>query len=252
MRRNARFLVYFPKPVDLADLVQTVANATCKTFILPSNITGKIAIIGPDNGKGEVDAEQFYSAFLAALDANNFTVYPHGPFLKITEKRNAKFSAIPTLSAEDNTFTTNEAMITKIFKLRYADIDPVKTAISGLINTGQGAEITPVPPDTLIITEVADNLHRLEGIIQQLDTRSSTDEVRVIQLRYAVATEVAGTIQKIFEQKGNKPVRANTHRATSGPHARREGQPPPPGGARAVTPGRSPSRRSSPTIARTS
>ena len=208
LRKNGRYLVFFAKPVDLADLVQTVANATCKTFILPSQFTGKISIIGPDNGKGDVDADQFYAAFLAALDANNLTVYPHGRFLKIIEKRTAKTSPIPTVGADDSAYTTNEQMVTKIFKLKYADVDPVRNAIQTLVNTGAGGESVAVPPDTLIVTDLADNVHRIESIINQLDLKSSTDELRVVHVRFATATEVASTIQKIFEQKAGKAVRS--------------------------------------------
>jgi len=73
VRRKARFGVYFDK-VELEKLVQTVSDATCKTFILPENVRGKISIIGPENGKVDVDADQFYAAFLAALDSNGLTV----------------------------------------------------------------------------------------------------------------------------------------------------------------------------------
>src|SRR5271170_3033531 len=50
VRKNARFNVYFEK-VEIEKLVQTVADATCKTFILGENIKGKISVIGPDNGR---------------------------------------------------------------------------------------------------------------------------------------------------------------------------------------------------------
>ncbi|MGZ3354010.1 MAG: hypothetical protein ACXVBO_04040, partial [Isosphaeraceae bacterium] len=65
------------------------------------NINGKISIVGPSNGNGKVDADQFYAAFLAALDANNLTVYPTGKYLKIVEKRSGKQSNIPTLLESD-------------------------------------------------------------------------------------------------------------------------------------------------------
>ncbi len=55
-RRRARYGIYFDK-VDIEKLVQTVSDATCKTFILPENVRGKISIIGPENGRVEVDAE---------------------------------------------------------------------------------------------------------------------------------------------------------------------------------------------------
>src|SRR5688572_23447175 len=76
VRRKARFAIYFSPAVDIDKLVQTVADATCKTFILTENVRGKISIIGPENGKSEVDSDQFYAAFLQALDANGWTAAP--------------------------------------------------------------------------------------------------------------------------------------------------------------------------------
>ena len=95
VRRRARYGIYFDK-VDIEKLVQTVSDATCKTFILPENVRGKISIIGPENGRVEVDADQFYAAFLAALDANGLAVYQHGRFIKIVDKRAARCSSRPS------------------------------------------------------------------------------------------------------------------------------------------------------------
>src|SRR5262249_40547673 len=61
LRKSARFNILFEK-VDIEKLIQTVADATCKTFILPETVRGKISIIGPENGRAQVDADQFYAA----------------------------------------------------------------------------------------------------------------------------------------------------------------------------------------------
>ena len=105
LKRKARYNIYFDK-VEIEKLVQTVSDATCKTFILPENIRGKISIIGPENGKVEVNGEQFYAAFLSALDANSLAVYEHGRFLKIVDKQRAKQFPIPTLTDPTIEYTT--------------------------------------------------------------------------------------------------------------------------------------------------
>src|SRR5262244_3307332 len=89
LHKNGRFTAYFER-VELEKLVQTVSDATCKTFVLGENVRGKISIIGPENGKVEVSGDQLYAAFLSALDANGLTVYPYGRFLRIVEKAKAK------------------------------------------------------------------------------------------------------------------------------------------------------------------
>lgn len=195
VRRHAKFNIYFDK-VEIEKLVQTVSDATCKTFILPENVRGKISIIGPENGKVEVNADQFYRAFLAALDANGLAVYQQGQFVKIVDKRNAKQNPIPTIVDPNGEYTTAEQMVTKIFKVKYVDVEPLRGVLQQLVS--QNGDTIPFPPDVIIINDVGSNMHRLERIIDQLDSRSSSEEMRVIQINYATAQDVADKIQKLF------------------------------------------------------
>jgi general secretion pathway protein D len=199
MRRRARYNIYFDK-VDIEKLVQTVSDATCRTFILPENVRGKISILGPENGRVEVDADQFYAAFLAALDANGLSVYQHGRFLKIVDKRAAKQNPIPTLMDDEASFTTNEQMITKLFRIKNVEVEPLRGVLQQLVS--KDGDTIPYPPDIIIINDVGSNVHRLERIIDQLDSRSASDEVRIIQVQYATAQDIAATVQKLFEQTG--------------------------------------------------
>ncbi|MBN8231438.1 type II secretion system secretin GspD [Corallococcus macrosporus] len=229
-RRNARYGIYFDK-VDIEKLVQTVSDATCRTFILPENVRGKISIIGPENGRVEVDADSFYSAFLAALDANGLAVYPYGRFLKIVDKRSAKQNPIPTIVDEDTPYTTNEQMVTKLFKIKYVEVEPLRGVLQQLVS--KDGDTIPYPPDTIIVNDVGSNIHRLERLINQLDSRSSSDEMRIIQVQYATAQDVANTIQKLFEAKAGAGGRAGQRPGnfTQGT----PGQPPP--GAEGVSGG---------------
>src|SRR5262249_31334776 len=201
VRRKARFNVYFDK-VDIDKLVQTVSNATCRTFILGDNVRGKISIIGPDNGKVDVSADEFYAAFLAALDANQLAVLPYGRFSKIGGKEKARQNTTRVVGP-DEPYTTNEQMLTRMFKIRYADLEPLRGVVQQLVS--QNGDTIPFQPDTLIVNDIGSNMHRLERIIEQLDSRSSSDEMRVIQVKYASAQELANTIPNLFDPKPHPP-----------------------------------------------
>lgn len=202
VRRTARFNIYFDK-VEIEKLVQTVSDATCRTFILPENVRGRISIIGPENGRVEVNADAFYAAFLSALDANGLAVYQHGQFLKIVDKRSAKQNPIPTIVDPDAPYTANEQMITKLFRIKYVEVEPLRGVLQQLVS--KDGDTIPYPPDMLIVNDVGSNVHRLEKLIAQLDTRASSDEMRIIQLQYASAQEVSATVQKLFEAKSARP-----------------------------------------------
>jgi general secretion pathway protein D len=201
-RRKGRYNIYFDK-VEIEKLVQTVADVTCRTFILPENIRGKISIIGPENGKVEVTSDQFYAAFLAALDSNSLAVYEHGKFMKIVDKQRAKQFPIPTITDPSESYTLNEQMVTRVFKVKNVEIEQLRGVLQQLV-TPSGDTI-PFQPDTIIINDLGSNMHRLEKVVNQLDSRAAADEIRTIQVQYATAQEVADKIQKLFEAKGNKP-----------------------------------------------
>jgi general secretion pathway protein D len=237
-RRKGRYEIYFDK-VEIEKLVQTVSDVTCKTFILPENVRGKISIIGPANGKVEVNAEQFYAAFLAALDANSLAVYENGKFLKIVDKQRAKQFPIPTITDPSEPYTLNEQMVTRIFKVKNVEIEQLRGVLQQLVTPS--GDTVPFQPDTIIINDLGSNMHRLERIVQQLDTRAGADEIRIIQVQYAAAQELADKITKLFESKTTKPGQ-RPGSAVIAPPPQAPGAPPPPAGgpAGASEPGAGP------------
>jgi len=203
-RKDRRFNVLFER-VDIEKMIQTMADVTCRTFIVPDTVKGKISIIGPDEGKGKIDAERLYSAFLAALDANGLTVLKSGEFVRIIEKSRANKSAVETVVDSNEVHQTNEEMVTRLFQFRNAELEPMRAALAQLISPG--AEMVPFPPDTLIVTEVGSNLQRIEKIVAQLDV-APADQLRVIQVKFASVQDVADKIQRILDKSrgaGAKP-----------------------------------------------
>ncbi|MBI5547933.1 MAG: type II secretion system protein GspD, partial [Deltaproteobacteria bacterium] len=216
--------------VEIDKLVQTISDMTGKLFILPENIRGKITIVGPEHGKVGVSADEAYAAFLAALDANGLTTYQSGKYIKIVEKRAGKQSNIPTLIDETAPYTTNEQMVTKLFKLRYVEAEPVRAVIQQLVS--RDGDTIAFPPDIIIVNDIGLNLHRLERIIERLDTVTSADEIRVIQIQYAAANEIAEKLRQIFEEKNKKPgQRAGQAVIAPGGPAAPAGAPPAPAAA---------------------
>ena len=217
IKKSGKFKLNFDK-VDIVDLVKQIADMTGKMFIVPDNIRGKITVIGPQHGNAFVSAEEVYAAFLAALDANNLTLYPVGRFYRIEQKRSAKQSTIPTYLGDQNNYPGNEQMVTKLFRLKYADLEPVRGALNNLVT--QNGTCEPFQPDLLICTDLGSNIHRLEKILGELDQSGGSDTIHIIQVQYAAANDMAEKLTKIFTPpKGNQrgatlsiPARGPAHR----------------------------------------
>jgi len=216
-RRRGRFQLDFDK-AEIADVVQTISDFTGKLFIVPENIRGKITIVGPEDGSGLVTADEAYAAFISALEANNWTVYPVGQYLKLVEKRAAPNSHVWTYTDPNAGLPDDERMVTKVLRLKYANTDTLANPLKQLAS--KDASIIPIPPDTMIVTEVALNLRRIERIIQSLDQPGGGDELRIIQVEYAGAQELADKLLQIFEGQGggsSGAAAANRNRAVARP-----------------------------------
>src|SRR5262249_5840897 len=198
-RKERVFNVLFDR-VDVEKLIQTAADVTCRTFIVPDNVKGKISIIGPDDGQGKISAEEFYSAFLAALDVSGLTVLPSGAFFRIIEKSRAGRSPIETVTDSSEVHRTNEEMVTRLFQLRNAELESIRGVLAQLISPG--AEMVPFPPNTLIVTEIGSNLQRIEKVVAQLDV-APADQLQVIQVRFASAQDVADKVQRFLDKSRN-------------------------------------------------
>ncbi|MBL8955616.1 MAG: type II secretion system protein GspD, partial [Myxococcaceae bacterium] len=203
LRKNGRYSAFFER-VELDKLVQTVSDATCKTFIVGENVRGKISMVGPENGHTTLDADQFYAAFLAALDVNGLTVIPSGRFMRITEKPRAKGAAIPVVIDETDKFPARDEMVTRVFKAKNVELEPLRGLLSQFVSSG--AEVIAFPPDTLIVNELGSNLARLERIAAAVDVeREPGETLRIVPLRFAEAGTVGDELSRVLTPKAPKP-----------------------------------------------
>ena len=78
---NAKTVVMSFDKRDLAEVIQFVSQFTQRNFILPERVSGKITILS----NSPIPAEEVWNVFVAALDANNWALYPVGKYWKLTE-----------------------------------------------------------------------------------------------------------------------------------------------------------------------
>jgi general secretion pathway protein D len=206
LRRTARFTAYFER-VDLEKLVQIVSDATCRSFLLGETVKGKISIIGPENGQLKLDADQFYAAFLAALDANGFAAVTQGRFTRIIEKPRAKQLGVPLL-LEGEAFPAQGELVTRLFRLKHVEAEVLRSVLSGFLS--QGGELLTVPPDVLVVTDLDPNQQRVAALVRQLDVeRPPSDVTKLVVVKHAAAAELLDKVQRVLAQRpGGKPVDA--------------------------------------------
>jgi general secretion pathway protein D len=183
--------------VQLGELVKFIADLTQRNFIVPEKLKGNtITLICPT----DLTVDEAYRAFLSALEANDITLVKVGKFYKLVASGDAAKSPIPTYTDDNVDIPPNDNIVTKVMRLEHSDA----TAISNILGNFK-SKIAQVavyaPTNALIISEWASNLVRLEKIITKLDTEGTNDQIHLMAVKYATASEVAQRLTELFDVK---------------------------------------------------
>jgi general secretion pathway protein D len=197
--KNAKSVVMSFDKRDLAEVIQFVSSFTQRNFILPERVSGKITILS----NSPIPADEVWNVFVAALDANNWAVYPVGRYWKLSEKKQSSRANIPMYLEPGQEAPASEQMVTKLFKLRYVEADQMRNTLNQF--TSRDSDFQIFPPETLIISDLGLNMRRLERLIDTLDQPGGSEEIHIVPVQYAGAQEMAQKLTEIFQASGQKP-----------------------------------------------
>src|SRR5262249_54456329 len=124
-KRSTGVVMNFDKR-DLTEVIQFVSNYTGRNFILPERVSGKITILSNQ----PIPPEEVWNVFVAALDANNWAVYPIGHYWKLSEKKQSARANVPTYLEPGQEPPPVEQMVTKLFKLKYVEADQMRNTLN--------------------------------------------------------------------------------------------------------------------------
>ncbi len=216
---------------DLTEVIQFVSQFTQRNFILPERVSGKITILS----NSPIPADDVWNVFVAALDANNWAVYPVGKYWKLVEKKQSSRANIPIYLERGQEPPPNEQMVTKLFKLRYVEADQMRNVLNQF--TSRDSDFQIFPPDTLVISDLGLNMRRLEKLVAQLDQPGGSEEIHIVPVQYAGAQELAQKLTEIFQAQASGRGTVVRHLGVAEPILQ-PGQPiavPPPGTAPTTT-----------------
>ena len=193
---NARTVVMSFDKRDLTEVIQFVSQFTQRNFILPERVSGKITILS----NSPIPADDVWNVFVAALDANNWAVYPVGKYWKLVEKKQSSRANIPIYLERGQDAPPTEQMVTKIFKLKYVEADQMRNVLSQL--SSRDSDLQIFPPDTLIVSDL--KMPGLSGIA--LHDRLMTERPALINRMIFSTGDVASPDARTFIERVQVPV----------------------------------------------
>jgi len=197
---------------DLQALVSLISTATGKNFVLDKQVRGqKITII---TGR-EIDEDELYETFLSVLQVHNLAAVETGEIIKIIPLNKAKYQSVPVdeeltgIKKIDKKIMKKrneqgpDALITKVIKAEHVPVANMVPILRPMISpTGhlQGY----APSNSIVVIDTRANIDKVSKLVRRMD-RPDEDEMEVVELKFASATELVKTIQGLqgaAQQKG--------------------------------------------------
>lgn len=184
------------KNTDINEFINIVGKNLKKTIIVDPNVRGKISVRSYDL----LTEEQYYQFFLNVLQVYDFAVVemPSG-ILKVVRSKDAKTSNIPVV--EGTPFDGDE-MITRVvpvYNVPVRELSPILRQLND--QAGGGNVVSHDPSNVMMLTGRAAVVNRLVEIIQRVD-QAGDEEVEIVKLKYASASEMVRIVESINKSQG--------------------------------------------------
>ncbi|MFD2365269.1 type II secretion system secretin GspD [Pseudoduganella sp. GCM10020061] len=178
---------------DIESVIKAVGHYTGITFIIDPRVKGTITLVSEKS----VSKSQAFALLSSALRLQNYSVVMGDGFAKVVPETDAKIQSSPTQVGMGRSSTQGDQIATRIYHLQYESAVNLAGVLRPLISPNNTVSANP-GNNSLVITDYADNLQRLTKIIAALDAPVAAD-VDVINLRHAIASDLAPMINKLME-----------------------------------------------------
>ena len=172
---------------DIESAVKAIGQITGRNFVIDPRVKGTINIV---SGK-PVSRDLAYQVLVSALRMQGYSVVEGGAVTKILPDADARLHAGPVGGRG-----LGDQITTQVFHIRYESAPQVLNALKPLVGPNQSITAN-AGSNTLVVTDAADNLRRIERIIASIDVPHG-DDPQVIRLKHASAIEVAANIGRLF------------------------------------------------------
>jgi general secretion pathway protein D len=208
-----RYVTIDFQDVDINLFIKYISELTGKNFIVDKAVRGNVTIISPT----KISVDEAYKVFESVLEVQDFTTVPAGSVIKIVPSADARSKSIET-GVNENTKGISDKIVTQLIPLKYADPDELKRLFTPLVSKNS-VVISYPSTNLLIVTDVLSNINRLVQIIKQIDVEENVSEITVIPLQNATATDVATTLDTIFQGSSTRrvPTSRTVRRRTAAP-----------------------------------
>ena len=175
---------------DIESVVKAVGMISGKNFVLDPRVKGSINIVS----SSPVSKELTYQILLSALRLQGFAAIEGQGVTKIVPEADAKQSYTPT--TDKKLTVSGDKIVTQVYPLRYESASQLVPVLRPLISPNNTIAAY-ANTNTLVITDYADNVRRINKIIDSID-QPNNGEVVTVRLEHASATDLAQALNRLL------------------------------------------------------
>lgn len=185
---------------DIDSVIKAVGQYTNTTFIIDPRVKGTINLVS----EKALTKDQALRLLTSTLRLQGYAVVNADGFTKVVPEADAKLqAAVPSSLRGDQ-------IATQIFRLNYESAANLVPVLRPLISPNNTINANP-GNNTLIVTDYAENLQRFGKMIAALDVPAVND-LDVIPVRYAVASDIAVMASKLLDSEPATPGASDSGR----------------------------------------
>lgn len=175
---------------DIPSVIKAVGELTGRNFVIDPRVKGTIIITSAK----PVSRDLIYPILLSALRMQGYAAIEGPGATKIVPETEAKHSLKVTRGKQIG--ESGDRIVTQVYPLQHESAAQLLPVLKPLIGPNNMISVLP-SSNALIITDYADNLHRLNAIIEAVDQPMSSDAVQ-INLRHVSAIDMAQTLARLM------------------------------------------------------
>ncbi|HEY7954211.1 MAG TPA: type II secretion system secretin GspD, partial [Polyangia bacterium] len=203
--------------VSVGELVASLGEIGCQTILVGPEVAGragKVSLEVPDL----LTAPEVYRLFYSALEVLGLTVEREGKVLKVVLAARGREVSRPLGSGEAT--PESDEFVTRLIRLAHARPEEVAPILSRL-RSKEGEVSSYAPTDSLVVTDRAANVRRMEELITLLDVPrgASGDRLFTVSVHAQAASELAATIEKVLSASRRSAPEAKSQAPSTQPLA---------------------------------
>jgi general secretion pathway protein D len=174
---------------DIEAVATAIGQMSKRNFLIDPRVKGNVNIVS----SRPVPPSAAYDIFLSALRLQGYTAVESDGVVKILPEADAKLhlnSVSPRSAAE------GDRLQTRVYTLKYESASQMLPVLRPIISPNNTIAVYAAN-NSLVITDYADNLRRIDRIVDAID-RPGGGEPVFIPLRNASAAEMANTVNRLY------------------------------------------------------